>query len=183
MLVLTGKMCSGKDTIKKELVKLGLKSVTAYTTRPMRDGEINGETYHFIPEKTFLQKIREGDFVECTYYNVANGDTWFYGSCGEDYLDNGVIILNPNGLKDLIYLYGYNPIVFYIDAPDEIIEERLIKRGDNPDEAKRRLLADFIDFKDIGKMYDAKFLNDGKHSPKWIAELIYDTYETLRRIK
>ena len=36
MLLLTGKTCSGKDTIKKELIKMGMESVITYTTRPPR---------------------------------------------------------------------------------------------------------------------------------------------------
>ena len=181
MLVLTGKTCSGKDTIKKELIKMGMKPIVTYTTRPMRDGEIDGETYHFISRESFLRKVKDGFFVECTYYNVANGETWFYGSSYEDYIDDGVIILNPNGLKDLIYLNDYKPLVFYIMADDEIIEKRLINRGDNKDEAKRRLQADFIDFKDIAKMYDAAIHNNGTYTPEELAETIFDVYKTLRR--
>ena len=53
MLVLVGKTCSGKDTIKKELVKLGMTPIIAYTTRPMRNGEVDGETYYFISKDEF----------------------------------------------------------------------------------------------------------------------------------
>ena len=51
LLVLMGKSCSGKDTIANELVnKHGYESLVSYTTRPMRDGEIQDQTYHFISE-------------------------------------------------------------------------------------------------------------------------------------
>ena len=45
IFVLMGKSSSGKDSIYRELMKdpaLALKSVTIYTTRPMRDGEKEG---------------------------------------------------------------------------------------------------------------------------------------------
>ena len=45
-----GKSCSGKDTIFKKLKEdreLNLNTVTGYTTRPMREGEINGVEYFF----------------------------------------------------------------------------------------------------------------------------------------
>ena len=35
-MVLIGKSCSGKDTVVKELKKMGYESIVTYTTRPMR---------------------------------------------------------------------------------------------------------------------------------------------------
>lgn len=39
MLVLLGKSCSGKSTIQKELVRLGVTPILEYTTRPPRENE------------------------------------------------------------------------------------------------------------------------------------------------
>lgn len=180
MLVLTGKTCSGKDTIKKELIKLGLKPVTTYTTRPMRNGEIDGESYYFITKDDFIEKAKDGFFAECTYYRVANGETWYYGSRKEDYSDDCVMILNPGGVKDLLYIQRLEPLIVYIDATDETISKRLISRGDNPDEAKRRLQADCIDFLTINKMCDMFISNDGEFTPEEIATEIYNIYEALK---
>ena len=181
MLILAGKTCSGKDTIKKELIKLGMTPITTYTTRPMRDGEIDGKTYHFISRDDFLEKAQNGFFAECTYYNVASGDTWYYGSSETDYIEDGVMILNPDGLKDLIYIHNLEPVIIYIDVLDEIISERLISRGDNLKEAKRRLQADNIDFLNIYKMCDVVISNNGEYEPARLAKKIYDVYKTLRR--
>ena len=181
MLVLTGKTCSGKDTIKKELVKLGMTPIIAYTTRPIRDDEVDGEAYHFISKSEFMKKVDEGFFAEVTYYNVANGDTWFYGSSEVDYIENGVMILNPGGIKDLLYIHQLEPIVIYIDTTDETISKRLISRGDNEDEAKRRLQADHVDFLNVYKMCDVVISNNGEYTPVEIAKEIYDVYKILRR--
>ena len=63
MICILGKTCSGKTTIVDELVKnYGFKKITTYTTRPMREGEINHKDYHFINNKEFMNKIRE-DFL------------------------------------------------------------------------------------------------------------------------
>ena len=45
-----GKSASGKDTIYKRLHSRmpELKTVTMYTTRPIRDGEQNGVEYFFV---------------------------------------------------------------------------------------------------------------------------------------
>ena len=49
MLILIGKTASGKDTILNQLVKKhGYKKIVTYTSRPMRKGEKQDVTYHFI---------------------------------------------------------------------------------------------------------------------------------------
>ena len=40
----------------KLINKHGFRRVITYTTRPMRNGEVNGETYHFINTDDFMQK-------------------------------------------------------------------------------------------------------------------------------
>lgn len=180
MIILTGKTCSGKDTIKKELVKLGMTPITTYTTRPIRDGEIDGEAYYFIDELDFAVKVNDGFFAEATYYKVANGDTWFYGSAKDDYVKNGVMILNPVGIKDLIYIQKLNPFIVYIKASNETIETRLTNRGDDAKEAKRRLLADTIDFMNMDKMCDIAISNNGEYEPIEIAREIRAVYEVLK---
>ena len=46
ILIITGKTASGKNAIVNELTtKYGFKQLTTFTTRPMRNGEVNGETY------------------------------------------------------------------------------------------------------------------------------------------
>ena len=49
-----GKSASGKDTIYKKLLEYfpELKTVTLYTTRPMREGETEGVEYHFYKGRT-----------------------------------------------------------------------------------------------------------------------------------
>ena len=48
-----GKSSSGKDTIYKDIRKdlPELKTLTLYTTRPMREGEKDGGEYYFVTEE------------------------------------------------------------------------------------------------------------------------------------
>lgn len=63
LTVLMGKSTSGKDTVKNILVeKYGFKPLITYTTRPMRKGEKQDETYHFITDDDFEQKIDDKFF-------------------------------------------------------------------------------------------------------------------------
>lgn len=179
MLMLVGKSCSGKTTIAKELRKFGLNEVISYTTRPPREHETEGIEYHFISKEEFLQKEEEGFFAETTSYNVATGETWYYGSAVEDLTDDKVIIVNPHRLEQLRKIRSLNPIAFYITAGEETIWNRLRERGDNAAEAGRRLNADDEDFMGIINNVDFTFSNDLGLSPKTLAEMILDTYKKI----
>lgn len=179
MLLLCGKSCAGKDTIQKELIKMGMKSIVSYTTRPPREHETEGIEYHFISKEKFLQKKEEGFFAETVYYDVATGERWYYGSAVEDLSDDKVIIVNPHGLEQLRKIKSLNPIAFYITAGEETIWNRLRERGDNAAEARRRLNADDVDFADISKNIDFSFSNDLGLEPKVLAQMIFDTYSKV----
>lgn len=183
IIVLCAKTASGKDTIRNELIKMGMRSVVSYTTRPPRDiYEIDGLTYHFISEEEFLQKEEDNFFAETTSYDVTNGETWYYGSAIEDLTDDKVFIANPEGLKKIKKLDNINPVIFYIIADDEIIWNRLRQRGDDSSEARRRLNADDEDFTDINNYIDFSIRNDGDMTPKEIAEIIMYLYRKKRGI-
>ena len=179
MLLLCGKSCAGKDTIQKELIKMGMKSIVSYTTRPPREHETEGVEYHFITKEEFLKKEAEGFFAETVYYDVATGERWYYGSAVEDLSDDKVIIVNPHGLEQLRKIKSLNPIAFYITAGEETIWNRLRERGDNAAEARRRLNADDEDFADISKNVDFQFSNDLGLKPEVLAQMIFDTYNTI----
>lgn len=176
MILLIGKTASGKDTILNEIVKMGYSKLVTYTTRPMRTGEINGINYHYISKEEFLLKQKEGFFAETTSYNVATGETWYYGSALEDFNRDKVMIVNPDGVKQISKIKSLNPVVFYIQAEEEVIRERLFKRGDNKDEFERRMAADDRDFFGIEKYIDFSISNNGLFSPGAIADEVIKKY-------
>ena len=183
MLILCAPMASGKDTIQKELIKMGMNSVVSYTTRPPRKGEVDGIAYHLITKEDFLNKENQGFFAETTSYNVASGETWYYGSAVKDLTDDKVIIVNPHGLRQIRKIKHLNPIAFHIIASKTTILDRAKKRGDNTDEVLRRLTADEFDFADINNYIDFAFRNDLGLSPKVMAEMILNTYKKVMKEK
>ncbi len=179
MIILIGKTCSGKDTILTKLVKqYNYKKIITYTTRPMRKGEIQDKTYHFISNEEFLKKKDEEFFLECNEFNTVNG-IWRYGSAKEDYInadDNTIIILTPSGFNALKTWVTQNKIdldiiSIFICANDETIRYRLKKRGDDTEEADRRIKADEEDFKDIEHAASKIICNNGN---KDINQIVYD---------
>ncbi len=77
---LMGKSSSGKDTIYQELLKdkeLNLKKAVLYTTRPIREGETDGITYHFTDESELVRLQKEHKVIEVRSYDTIKGK-WYY---------------------------------------------------------------------------------------------------------
>lgn len=149
MLVLIGKASSGKDTVKDILIKEhGFHSIITFTTRPMREGEIPDVTYHYISDDEFAKKIDEGFFAEWKKFRVDE-NIWYYGTAKDDIKntdDNTVIILTPDGVRDILK-YNINPVIIYLYSNIDTIKKRLFKRNDNNDKAENRIKRDSKDFK------------------------------------
>ena len=153
-----GKSASGKDTIYSRLLeneKLSLKRIVPYTTRPMRDGEEDGKTYHFCDEAK-VQKLDEmGKIIELREYNTVYG-IWKYFTVDDGQIDlakgNYLLIGTLETCTKVVKYFGQDKVLpIYIEVEDG---ERLIRAIDREKQQKepkyeemcRRFLADASDF-------------------------------------
>jgi guanylate kinase len=176
-ITLSGKSCTGKDSIAIELEKLGYKRIITYTTRIVRKNEIGDVSYHYISVEEFLRKYIDGFFLEVKYYETKYG-LWFYGSALEDYKnadDKTMCILTPSGLQKL-YENNINYVGFLIDISDDEIKRRQIKRNDKPEEAERRFEADKLDFVDVDDLVDV-IVNNENQEVSAVAKKIDEIYK------
>ena len=152
-----GKSASGKDTIYKKLLEYfpELKTVTLYTTRPMREGETEGVEYHFIREEQLEAMKSEGRVIEMRTYQTMYGP-WSYATVEDGQIDlaqgSYMMIGTLESYESIRIYFGENGAVpIYIEVEDG---ERLIravnreKQQKNPKytELCRRFLADETDF-------------------------------------
>lgn len=161
MIALIGKTASGKTLIREKLIRRGYSGIITYTSRPVRKGE-KQDVYHFISEEEFKQKIDDNFFAEYKTYDTVFGK-WYYGSALEDLEnadDKSIIILTPDGYRDIVDKLSKKPISIYIYANNSTIKKRLRKRGDNKDEAQRRIDHDNEDFKGVENMVDKIVYNN-----------------------
>ena len=91
-IIISGRAASGKDFLRNHLVKAHqLEQEVSLTTRPMRDGEINGETYHFVPRYVFEDLMYETGGYQFFFENVEfNGER--YGTSMRDWESKDVFI-------------------------------------------------------------------------------------------
>ena len=70
LLVLSSPSGGGKSTIARKLMQ-GRGDVAfsvSATTRPMREGEVDGRDYHFLTEDDFEGRVERGEFLEHARY-------------------------------------------------------------------------------------------------------------------
>lgn len=171
---LMGKSSTGKDTIGKELINsLDLKNIVLYTTRPIREGEINGREYYFISENELHELENSGKVIEKRVYNTIHGD-WTYATIDSniDLGHNNYITLNTLiGYEKLINYYDKDtviPIYIWVDLNTRI--NRAFSREEKEPNPKyreicRRFIADEEDFSEynlikLGIFGENRFFND-----------------------
>ncbi len=141
-IILVGKAAAGKDHMRKILEGRGFQYGVSYTTRPKREGEIDGEDYYFMEDSEFQEGIDKGIWYE---YVEFNG--WNYGTTKKQFLEDcNLFIMTPKGISHIDPVERKNCTIIYLDIPDDVREYRLRNRGDLNDKIERRMEADRIDF-------------------------------------
>lgn len=137
-IILCGKSATGKDYIAKKLIQNhNFSKIITYTTRKPRDGERDGINYHFRDRDDFINMINNQDFFE---YKLFESNNEYYGTSIESIdktincTGNNVLILEPEGVNKMIHAYNEKIFVVYLDTPEDILKERLLKRHPNEPE-------------------------------------------------
>ena len=191
---LTGKSCAGKDSlynILKNDEELDLHPVIRYTTRPIRDKETDGVSYHFVDLDGYESFRDSGKIIEEQVYHTVHGD-WYYFTAD----DGGIDLKNRNylavgvlesfaGTRDH---YGTDSVIpIYIELDDGERLQRALLRERLPGNERyaemcRRFLADDHDFREerireLGITDEARFYNDdledcARRIKEWILKSI-----------
>ena len=155
---LMGKSASGKDTIYNRLLameRLHLRRVVPYTTRPMRSGETDGQTYVFCTEQQVADFEAAGKIIELRAYHTVYG-IWKYFTADDgqiclaegDYLMIGTL----EAYEQIRDYFGMDKVCqVYVEVDDGLRLQRALDRERAQDQPKyaemcRRFLADEEDF-------------------------------------
>ena len=166
LVLLSGVSGAGKDTIKKELMKRldNITSMPSYTDRKPREGEVNGQIYHFITTEEFEEKIKQGEFYE---YSVHHEH--YYGTSKKilnEKLKEGKIIVKDievNGTENLLNLLknDLKIVTIFLRVPKDELRRRLENRVEKASIKEIELRLNRFDFEEskIG-LYDYVLKND-----------------------
>jgi guanylate kinase len=138
--VITGPSGVGKGTLIKGLLERvpGLELSVSATTRPPREGEVDGRDYHFLTPEEFHERVERGDFVEHAVY-AGNR----YGTLRSELerpVRGLVLEIDLQGARQVRETLPEAVQVFIAPPSLEALEERLRSRGsDSPDQIRDRL--------------------------------------------
>lgn len=157
--VVMGKSATGKDTIYKLLLEnkeLNLKNVITYTTRPIREGEVDGVEYFFNTVEEFDKLKNDNKVVESRCYNTIHGPWYYYmvndGQINLESDSNYLMIGTLESYAQIREYYGKDVVIpIYIEIEDGERLTRALEREKTQNEPKyaemcRRFLADVSDF-------------------------------------
>ena len=140
-IILVGHAASGKDYLATKFIEKGYRKDVSMTTRPMREGEVDGLTYHYVSNIRFI--IYKTLF---RFYETVKFNEWRYGTTKRGWRKSDVFIMPPSGVSTIKPKDRKNCVIVYINIPEETRRQRMDLRSD-ADTTERRLAADKKDFK------------------------------------
>lgn len=144
VIILTGASSVGKGKIRDLLLEdkdLNLMFSISMTTRPPKEGEVDGRDYYFVSFKSFAEAIKNRELLEYTEFNG-----YYYGTPKNqieflvEHEKNVLIEVEAQGVGPL-KLNMPESIAFFVKpvSPDELIEQINKVYGDGTASAENRI--------------------------------------------
>jgi guanylate kinase len=180
LIALFGESGCGKDSIAKKLEKdYGYFKIKRMTSRPMRQGEVQGDPYLFADAHELKEDIT--DNIQ-NYLEVGQFNGWVYAThidSLEKEINVGTYDIDAVRMLMSDKMVYVIPIYIYVDAKIRML--RLLNREENPniDEICRRYQADKRDYEQgLGYAYDLVENNDLDIAVKQIKEIVNFALDT-----
>ena len=159
---------SGKSTLVKRLMEedhstgeARIQFSVSFTTREPRDGEVNGQHYHFITKEEFYRLQDDDELLE---WAEVFGN--FYGTSrtvlrrAEEEDKDLILDIDVQGASQLKKRLAEAVSIFILPPSKEVLESRLRNRSSDSDAViERRLEEASNEIKEFGK-YDYLLIND-----------------------
>jgi guanylate kinase len=143
IFVISGPSGSGKSTLVRKVLEGDREASfsVSHTTRPSRNGEVEGEDYYFVSVDRFEEMRAAGDFAEFAlvhgnYYGTSKAELAAKGGDGEVMLD-----IDVQGAAQIRRSIPEAVLVFILPPSYEVLRRRLESRGlDSGEVIARRLV-------------------------------------------
>ena len=146
LILIVGPSGSGKGTVINRLKQRfpGFVFPISYTTRDPREGEEDGDSYHFVTKEEFERMIEADEFLE---YAVVHSDN-YYGTGKEDILGplrTGAVIVREvdiqgfHSIRDILPKENLLAIFMKVSSLEDL-KGRILRRGKMSDgELQKRM--------------------------------------------
>ena len=176
LVILSGVAGAGKDTVKNEVIKRmeNVVSIPSITDRPIRDGDVPGETYIFVNKEEFKKMIDNNELYEFDIHH-----NHYYGvpkkQLNEKIRDGKVVIkdVDVNGTENLVRILkkDMKVITIFLRVPKEELRRRLENRIDKPDEKEIELRLGRFDFEE-SKMENYDYVIDNVNQEETVQKVM-----------
>lgn len=154
---------AGKTSLVRALVETveHLRVSVSYTTRPRREGETHGVSYHFVSHEEFEILLKQNLFLE---YAEVFGN--YYGTSKqwvEQQLAEGkdiILEIDWQGAQQIKQLYPESVAIFILPPSRKILEQRLRGRGTDKEEVIQRRLNEAVQEMQHAGTFDYWIVND-----------------------
>jgi guanylate kinase len=162
-VVLAAPSGTGKTTLAHRLVRDSPRYVfsVSATTRPPREGEIDGVDYHFLSEPAFQDRIRAGAFAEWAHvhdrrYGTPRSELEAAAERGE----HVVLDIDVQGARQIRESVPSAILIFVLPPSVDIMVDRLTRRGtEGPASIARRLRSALAELQAVPE-FDYVVVND-----------------------
>ena len=164
LVVLSGPSGVGKGTIRKALFEMPEQEFVysvSMTTRPPREGEIDGVDYYFVSREEFERQIANGNMLEYAEF-VGN----YYGTPKdkvEEQLNAGkevILEIEVNGALQVREKCKDAVFVFIVPPTRQALYDRLMNRGTESEEVILARIAKANKEFRLAHQYDYIVVND-----------------------
>jgi len=133
----------------------------SHTTRPPREGEVNGKDYHFVDQTDFQKMVEHGDFLEHAevYGNLyGTSQRWI-----KDTLTAGLdvfLTIDWQGGRQVRQIFSELIGIYVLPPSLAALEQRLRdRRQDSPEVIEQRLASAKKDLEHLGE-FDYVIINE-----------------------
>lgn len=163
LVVISGPSGAGKGTICKRLREImkDLKVSVSATTRQPRWGEIEGESYFFINEEEFINKINNDEFLEHAkvygnYYGTPKNEVFKQLEEGNDI----ILEIDIQGALQVKKNYPRGVFIFILPPSITELKNRIEGRGTDSKEVILNRMQSVYEELNYAFEYDYVVLND-----------------------
>ncbi|MCI2062900.1 MAG: guanylate kinase [Eubacteriaceae bacterium] len=133
LLVISGPSGVGKGSICKKVIEKKKNDVefsVSMTTRPPREGEVDGENYFFVTTEEFKKKIEENGFLEHArvfknYYGTPRANVMEKLEAGRDV----ILEIDIQGAMNIKKAYPEGIFIFILPPSMAELRKRITGRG------------------------------------------------------
>lgn len=164
LLIVSGPSGAGKGTLVKRLIDELPDAVLSVscTTRPPREGDVEGRDYFFLTEDEFLKRVEACEFLECAKVH----EKWMYGTPSgfvEDNINAGKVVvleIDVQGFREVMEVTIDKISVFVTPSHPDELEQRIRNRSPIDDEELKRRMRIANEEYEYIPLFDYFIVND-----------------------